>query len=291
MKKTLTLLSLLSFLSMGLIAQNLISGGSMEAADETSWSVSTLETDPSNTSSYEFDYTDNTPFAGNGACLHYVITNTGANGAHLMFYQLVTLEKGKKYIADMAAKAIQEMNNSWFEVYLGANEPVEGSDYGPGTTALGGFKWSGWEAGCAGLDLFDGTLRNDGCMAHSQDTIFIEGEGTVDMYFGFKAGIWGTATTVEFVVDNVSLVEAGTSAVDESLSHTVSAYPNPANNTVHITGSNIIAASIFNLLGQEVSNPSIINNTIDISALSNGIYLMKLLDANQQQSVIRIQKN
>jgi hypothetical protein len=56
------------------------------------------------------------------------------------------------------------MNNSWFEVYLGANEPVEGSDYGPGTTALGGFKWSGWEAGCAGLDLFDGTLRNDGCM-------------------------------------------------------------------------------------------------------------------------------
>jgi hypothetical protein len=51
---------------MGLIAQNLISGGSMEAADETSWSVSTLETDPSNTSSYEFDYTDNTPFAGNG---------------------------------------------------------------------------------------------------------------------------------------------------------------------------------------------------------------------------------
>jgi hypothetical protein len=75
------------------------------------------------------------------------------------------------------------------------------------------------------------------------------------------------------------------------LPHTVSAYPNPANNTVHIPVQIYIAASIFNLLGQEVSNPSIINNTIDISALSNGIYLMKLLDANQQQSVIRIQKN
>lgn len=291
MKRIFTLFALIGLFTGYTSAQNLLAGGNMESADEGSWYVTILSSTEANTSEYQFGYTDDAPFAGDGACLHYVINNTGADGAHLMFYQPVTIEKGKKYIADMAAKALQPMNNSWFEVYIGADEPADGADYGSGATPLGGFKWSGWEAGCADLDEFDGTLRVDGCMAHSQDTIYIEGEGTVDLFFGFKAGIWATETTVEFVVDNVTLVEANGSKVNESEASAV-VYPNPANNLLNINSVNeITRLQIINVLGQEVLNQANPSNTIDISALENGIYIVKLTNVNNQISLINLRKN
>lgn len=269
---------------------NLISGGNMESADEAHWSVTTLETDPANSSNYEFGYTADGPSGGQDGALHYTITNTGDNGAHLMFYQQVTLEKGKHYIFDMAAKAIQEMNNSWFEVYIGGSEPQDGADYGGGATPLGGWKWSEWEEGCAGLDLFDGTLREIGCLPNSSDTIYFEGTGDTVMYIGFKAGIWATATTIEFVVDNISLTELEATSIEVKELSTTSIYPNPASSVLNVVSENKIAnVRIYNVMGQKVMEQNQVANQINIAKLEPGLHFIEFSNGTHSE-ILKFQK-
>lgn len=294
MKKfySLTIALLLSASLMEVNAQdNLIKGGSMEAADESSWSVSNLANDPTSVTEYTFGYTDDAPTGGSGGCLHFATTNVGTNGSHIMFYQQVTLTKGTTYQFDFAAKAIQTMNNSWLEVYLGSNEPVEGSDYGTGQISLGGFKWSGWESGCSGLDLFDGTLREIGCMANSQSDILIEGEGDTTMYIGFKAGIWATACTVEFVVDSVTLVAAGSTSAPSLSEKELTLFPNPVKNTLEIVGGNQFAQiKVTNIAGQEVIKARAFSNTLDVSSLRPGIYFVECKDIDDHAIVKKFTK-
>ena len=56
-------------------------------------------------------------------------------------------------------------------------------------------------------------------------------------------------------------------------------YPNPVSNgTVTITSqfTEDITATVFDILGKEVINERVNNNTLDVSQLNKGIYLMKL---------------
>ena len=52
-------------------------------------------------------------------------------------------------------------------------------------------------------------------------------------------------------------------------------YPNPANNTVNITGADIINIKVFNNVGQLLLNQNN-KNTINVSALTNGIYILSI---------------
>lgn len=271
--------------------ENLISGGNMESADETEWSVTTLNTDAGNSSSYEFGYTDDGPSGGQGGALHFTINNVGDGGAHLMFYQQVTLEKGKQYIFDMAAIAIQEMNNSWFEVYIGNPEPQDGEDYGGEATPLGGWKWSEWEGACEGLDLFDGTLREIGCLPNSLDTIYYEGTGDTIMHIGFKAGIWATETTIEFVVDNVSLTELEATSNEVIELSKSGIYPNPASSVLNVVSeSKITEIRIFNLMGQKVMEQKQVANQINIAKLKPGLYFIELSNGTHSE-ILKFLKN
>lgn len=290
MKNLFTLLALLVFNVALFAQQDIILGGDMEE-DTGDWLVSTLNSGADNTSDYEFGYYDDGPIYGEEGALHFSITNTGTDGAHLMFYQEVTLIPGDRYIVDFAAKAIEEMNNSWFEVYLGT-APVDGEDYGSGQTFLGGFKWSGWEEACTGQDLFDGTLRGDGCLAGSTDTIIVEGDAEQTLYIGFKAGIWATATTVEFVVDNFTLIniDAPVSKIEKEMV-TTNVYPNPTNSFLNIDSeTEIESAKIFNLVGKQVADIKNSVSAIDVSDLATGVYILETVDANQVVSVQKFQK-
>lgn len=291
MKKlsTLFVLVLLVMVSLNGLTQNLIVGGDMEESASDSWTISYLSNEEANTSEYAFGSTDEIPAWGTEGNLQFSVTNTNAGGAHLMFYQEVTLQGGKSYVADMAVLAVQEMNSSWFEVYLGT-EPVEGADYGEGQMAFGGFKWSDWTEGMCS-DLFDASLFKDGCIEGSGDTITIDGEGDVVLYFGFKAGIWGVEHTVEFAVDNVSLTEvAGVVSVNSNSALNTNVYPNPANDVLNISSNNEISkVAIFNMIGQELLNASSSNN-INISDLSEGFYLVSITDINGVSTTQKFQK-
>lgn len=266
--------------------QDVITGGDME--DSEAWEISLLNTDGDNDVIYEFGYTQTTPAEGEGGCLYVYGTNTGTAGGNLtnvMFYQLLNLQRGVNYIFNGAYKDVRT-NNFWTEVWVGGNEPQEGSDYDAamGATRISGFKSSNWEASCAS-DEFDGTFLNDACMADATNQVFFEGEDDTLVYFGFRSGIYdtdGSGYTFEVYIDNISLTAEGTSAVsDVHADHFVVA-PNPFHRYITISSAiQIKEISIFNVVGKQVYHKSDLHSAIylvDLSDEESGVYFIRLSD-------------
>lgn len=78
-------------------------------------------------------------------------------------------------------------------------------------------------------------------------------------------------------------------SVDTNTLELFSIYPNPVNNNVTIkTTLNINAVEIINQLGQRVllvNEANIVNNTINVSTLSNGIYFMNISAEGKKQTI------
>lgn len=57
-------------------------------------------------------------------------------------------------------------------------------------------------------------------------------------------------------------------------------YPNPVKNTLFITSDSFATkqVEIFNILGKSVLNSKVLNNTINVSSLSKGIYVAKITE-------------
>ena len=64
--------------------------------------------------------------------------------------------------------------------------------------------------------------------------------------------------------------------VDESVVESMVAYPNPTRGVLFVETSKATDYRIVNLLGQMVKSGTVSNSVIDISALSNGIYFLKI---------------
>ncbi|MDI9257899.1 T9SS type A sorting domain-containing protein [Flavobacterium sedimenticola] len=68
---------------------------------------------------------------------------------------------------------------------------------------------------------------------------------------------------------------------DADLDNLISIYPNPAQNLININTNNIIKEiAIYDLLGKRVSATPITENTIDVSQLSKGIYIVEVTGDN-----------
>lgn len=78
-----------------------------------------------------------------------------------------------------------------------------------------------------------------------------------------------------YYIDDIKQVTTGTLSTKDVSITSVSVYPNPSNNTISISGNNEIKSiSVFNVLGKRVLSSSSYKN-IDISQLSNGLYILK----------------
>ena len=262
-------------------SQEMLVGGDMEDAE--AWLTSTLNTDAGNTVEYEFNYTEDIPSAGAWGCLHVSGTNTGASGGNLtnfMFYQEVTLQRGVEYTFNCAYKDVRT-NNYWFEVWVGGNEPAEGSEYAAdqGAMLVGGYKSTNWEGQCPS-DEFDGIFLETACTPDGTNPFSYEGTGDTTVYFGFRMGIWDDAAsnyTFETYIDNASLMGPESAINSYSASGNMTVYPNPATGHIHITGLESGNLRIFDLTGQEVLQFRVTkrNMTIDVSALEKGLYLIQ----------------
>ncbi len=85
--------------------------------------------------------------------------------------------------------------------------------------------------------------------------------------------------TTEVFYDNFSLVEDTGLSVEEELASHFKAYPNPAKNVINIASKNqeITSINMFDILGKEVQGiEKSKDNVLDVSALSAGIYLLKI---------------
>ena len=86
----------------------------------------------------------------------------------------------------------------------------------------------------------------------------------------------------EIPANKISKIAVGaTAGVDDQNQLVVSVYPNPTSDIVYIEGNYTqLKVVVYNILGKEVVNKSI-TNSIDISHLENGVYLMKLSDGSK----------
>lgn len=109
-------------------------------------------------------------------------------------------------------------------------------------------------------------------------------ENTASIYFDFNPAIVTNTASTEFV----SLLN-----IDDFAANELKVYPNPVKNLLNVVSNNSTVESIlvYDLLGKTILSKSV-NGTstmIDVSGLSNGIYLVKVVAA-QGEKVFKIVK-
>ena len=108
------------------------------------------------------------------------------------------------------------------------------------------------------------------CVTNVTDGTGAGGFGEVPTQFSFSSSlsesnkpVWGTCPTA---------------GVDDQNQLDISIYPNPTSDMVYIEGNYTqLKAVVYDILGKQVMNKSI-TNTIDISHLDKGVYILQLSD-------------
>ncbi len=99
----------------------------------------------------------------------------------------------------------------------------------------------------------------------------------------------GTCRSTPFAVTvNTNLA---TSGFDSNTR--LSVYPNPFNNILNISISSNATIEIFDIVGKSIQNQTIENglSQIDLSNFASGVYMMKVINQNNQTKTVRIVKN
>jgi PKD repeat protein len=122
------------------VAGNLIKGGKFNPGDEANWTKINIGNPP-------IDFS-----ISNGK-----MVATGGNWGHAAIYQAVQVQANKPYRFSMLVSG-SGATDTWFEVYFGTTQPVNGSDYNSGGIRLALNTW----AGC-GNAPFNGNLATIAC--------------------------------------------------------------------------------------------------------------------------------
>ncbi|HLP50766.1 MAG TPA: T9SS type A sorting domain-containing protein, partial [Chitinophagales bacterium] len=164
--------------------------------------------------------------------------------------------------------------------------------------------------GCQDMDTFDVTL---GCTAppvpvltQSNDTLFASTTGVSGGYDWYLNG--GILATTAFPTNYLVITQNGsytviagngpctsglsdplvvtTVSIDEVTSSAASLYPNPAKETLMIyCSSPIKSIEVYSALGARILFQSGNMNSLDVSALANGMYSVRILTTTGQQTV------
>ena len=78
--------------------------------------------------------------------------------------------------------------------------------------------------------------------------------------------------------DNFPLIEDVTASVNDFLASNLRVYPNPAQDVINIESKTIKLSSVdmYNVLGAKVMSSEMLNNRINVSNLTKGVYFMKI---------------
>lgn len=150
------------------LAGNLVRGGKFENEnDHAEWTVLNISA-----SGASWTFNENSA----------TITASGYNQQAI--YQAIEVVADKEYVIDMNVSG-ESNDETWFEVYAGREEPVQGSDY-VDSVVMGLNTW----AGC-GTGSFSGPLSTVGCVDNSftdsiGNTVSFDTSGTI--YLVIKCG-------------------------------------------------------------------------------------------------------
>ncbi|MFT5777314.1 MAG: hypothetical protein ACI837_000246 [Crocinitomicaceae bacterium] len=98
----------------------------------------------------------------------------------------------------------------------------------------------------------------------------INGDGTIEMYV-FDVNDPANGDTISF---HLTYASAG---VDELANASITMYPNPASDIVNFEGDAFTSVAVYNTLGEQVvSIVGDLTNSIDVSKLTSGVYIVSL---------------
>lgn len=189
-------------------------GGNME--DSNAWSVNFLNSPidlgqegSNNLLNTTWNYIDaNTPTAGNGGALRVQITAHGGDVVQYCIYQKVNLSNQLIYRFNGAFRDNStNLWRAWTEVFISANAPVTGSDFGTAQgTRLAAL--SNWETKTGVVRGLDGTYKLNTTVAGYTPP------ATGEYYLVYKIGVQGNGITAavpanscDIVIDEFSLTE------------------------------------------------------------------------------------
>lgn len=116
--------------------------------------------------------------------------------------------------------------------------------------------------------------------------IFIRAVGPYDAAIHGDSGKdkgWMNGDT-EVRADNLSLVNLGVLSTEEFSASSLKVYPNPATTNITIKTANqtqIDSVELYNILGSKVlSSTKLIDNSINVSEMASGVYLLKVNAGN-----------
>jgi hypothetical protein len=244
-------------------AQEMLVNGSFD--DDSGWTVYHYGTD---TTYYEFGYTDDGPAFGSGPCLRVWIESAGYS--NILFWQEVTLEAGIEYLLSGAFCDITDggVVNFWCEFNVSPEGPVDSVDWTPpaGTNTDICMSFNTWTDPTCGPEV-DGTFQDDACGGQNTDVYtlpdsFATGE-EVTVYVGIKLGTSG-GVPFEVFIDEISMIDTSVPiglrenqpevAVDYALHQN---YPNPFNPATNIAFSlpvkSVIDLSVYGVQGKKIS--------------------------------------
>ena len=133
--------------------------------------------------------------------------------------------------------------------------------------------WTGsdWEATTKYSYTYDnGNAINGSCKVFDGEA-FVPGDGDIEMAYDYSAN------SLSFYGNEVNMTYIDITGVNENaqvVNFTV--YPTPAENDIQIQAEGFQKAEIFTLTGQMMLES--VQNTINVSGLASGIYLLKVYD-------------
>ena len=127
---------------------------------------------------------------------------------------------------------------------------------------------------------------------------FIGGKHTITFEAKCFAGDLMIFTLDHVYLDNISIVESSDISHYSEIAPNIITYPNPATDHITILFENLEPASapeyqLFDLFGRNLLNGKIMQEETDlnIGSLSNGIYLLKVVEGNRTLGTAKIVKN
>ncbi|WP_298418772.1 T9SS type A sorting domain-containing protein [uncultured Kordia sp.] len=241
--------------------------------------------------------TDATPFVANTWTKTYgtVITGGAINASHWA-------------VARMSDSNLTEVRADDFVVYSG---PYDNTAPNDPTTATyvnnAGIATIGWAAPSGGVDnggyvVVKYTSMPNADNDPNQNGIYQFGNTTTNgtggltgtiIYIGTDTNFTDIYTTGNYykvyAVDkafnysNELIISDDTLGLSDTVGFDFKLYPNPATDILNIQINTIdsISVSIYDMLGKEVLSADRINNSIDISNLKNGIYIVNIATNNR----------
>lgn len=80
--------------------------------------------------------------------------------------------------------------------------------------------------------------------------------------------------------DVSTLFTGGTLSSESLAKETIGSYTNPVVDVLSFSSNNVSSVEVYNTLGAKVLSDKVANNNVDMSSLSQGVYLVKIQDEN-----------